>query len=110
MGDDTHICKDIETGVPSVPTLTPALSHPMGEGEPSLTQAGGGIQQPPEDAEGGRLPYLNRSGDLMIPLDTPPRYRWWQGGQDIDVTRAEVLARVAAERKESHGHDETNGV
>lgn len=31
-------------------------------------------------------PYLGPRGDLRIPLASSPIFRWWQGGQDPDVT------------------------
>jgi hypothetical protein len=70
-GENVYTLKGFRGGVPGVPERE-------------------GANQPPESAGEGWLPYFNQSGDLMIPLDTPPRYRWWQGGQDIDVTLAEV--------------------
>jgi len=37
-----------------------------------------------------RMPYFDRNGDVVIPYNCPPRYRWWQGGQTIAETRAEL--------------------
>ena len=44
------------------------------------------------------LPYLKPSGILVIQFDSDPRYHWWKRGLDIEVTRAEALARMDAER------------
>jgi len=33
-----------------------------------------------------------RDGALVIPLDTSPKYRWWQGGQPIVETLADLSA------------------
>jgi hypothetical protein len=62
------ICQQSETGVPTVPVLP-------GQGN---------VQ----------LPYLNASGDLVIPFNSPERYHWWkEGGQSIDTTKQEILQR-----------------
>ena len=73
MCDDTHICKDSENGVPSVPRFPTA----------------------------DRLPYLTPGGTLVIPFDSPERFHWWKGGQTIAETRVEVMRETA--RKEMHG-------
>jgi hypothetical protein len=36
------------------------------------------------------VPYLDKNGDRVIPSDCPKKYRWWQGGQTIAETRAEL--------------------
>lgn len=77
-------------------------------GVPGVPEREGANQPPEAAAEDGRLPYLNRSGDLMIPLDTPARYRWWQGGQDIDATLAETKARLGGQERRD-GDVETTG-
>jgi len=51
-----------------------------------------------------RLPFLTAGGDLSIPFDSPERYHWWRGGQSVEQTRAEVLARVAVEQAK-HGRE-----
>jgi hypothetical protein len=45
-----------------------------------------------------RQPFLTADGTLSIPFDSDPKYHWWKGGQSVEQTRAEVLARMAAER------------
>ena len=74
--DVTHMCKDRETGVPSVPS-------------------------------GTRLPYLDASGGLVIPFDSPERYHYWKPDgqrQRVKETLAEVRLRMAeAGGKENHG-------
>jgi hypothetical protein len=72
-----HIYKDSESRVPSV------LSSLKAEG-----------QLPPTCAI-ERLPFLTADGTLSIPFDSPCRYHWWKGGQSVEQTRAEVLARQA---------------
>src|SRR5262245_55253931 len=42
------------------------------------------------DANPEHLPYLDAHGELIIPMDCPKKYRWWQGGQSIELTIAEV--------------------
>lgn len=52
--------------------------------------------QPKVEAELGALqevlPYIDVKGSLIIPLDTPPKYRWWQNGQSIEETLKELGA------------------
>ena len=87
MVDSHEELKDSESAVlsvPPVPTLTPALSHPMGEGD-----------EVPPSAE--RLPYLTAAGDLVIPFDSPERYHWWKldgERQSVAATLAEVKERM----------------
>ena len=35
-------------------------------------------------------PYFNSEGDLMIPFDCDPKYRWWVDGQSIRETKEEI--------------------
>ena len=42
-------------------------------------------------------PFITPGGDLSIPFASDPKYHWWKGGQSVDKTRAEVLARMKAE-------------
>lgn len=36
-------------------------------------------------------PYLDEDGRLRIPIDTDPKYRWWEeGGQDVWDTMIEL--------------------
>lgn len=44
-------------------------------------------------------PYLNAQGDLLVPTTTMKRYRYWQGGQSIWATLAELHAPLATWRK-----------
>lgn len=80
-----HTCKDLETGVPDVP------SSPEGE-----------VILPPSCAE-QRLPFLTAGGTLSIPFDSPERYHWWKGGQSVKQTRAEVEAALAAAQAKQEG-------
>src|ERR1041384_63678 len=45
-----------------------------------------------------RLPFLTTDGTLSIPFDSDPKYHWWKGGQSVEQTRAEVVARMGAGR------------
>ena len=51
-----------------------------------------------ETASGGSLPlpYLTPGGTLVIPFASDPKYHWWKGGQNVECTRAEVLALMAS--------------
>ncbi len=37
-------------------------------------------------------PYIDMNGDLIIPLDCEPRFKWWAGGQSIYKTLLELGA------------------
>ncbi|SRR6266496_52571 len=39
------------------------------------------------------LPYLDATGELRIPFNCPKKYRWWQGGQTISETLAELTKK-----------------
>ena len=38
------------------------------------------------------LPHIDHSGTLIIPSDSPQKYRWWQKGQSIKDTLRELEA------------------
>jgi len=38
------------------------------------------------------LPFINHNKDLIIPLYTDQKYRWWQGGQSVFETLLELGA------------------
>ncbi|MBI3937163.1 MAG: hypothetical protein HY323_09315 [Betaproteobacteria bacterium] len=42
----------------------------------------------PENPEA--RPYLDAHGEVVIPLDTPWKFRWWAGGQSVQQTRKEL--------------------
>jgi hypothetical protein len=44
------------------------------------------------------LPYLDKNDNLVIPIDAPRKYRWWQGGQSIKETEAELRNKQKDER------------
>jgi len=69
-----HIYKDLEKGVPGVPSGSEAE-----------------VVSPPT-CGGERLPFLTADGTLSIPFDSPERYHWWKGGQSVKATRAELEA------------------
>ena len=37
------------------------------------------------------LPYLDAQGNLVLPMNTPKRFRWWAGGQSVEQTMKELL-------------------
>lgn len=41
------------------------------------------------------LPHIDSKGSLRIPFNCPKKYRWWDGGQSI----AETLAELRSERR-----------
>lgn len=38
----------------------------------------------------GLRPFIDSSGGLVIPSNSPARYHWWKGGQSVDETLREV--------------------
>lgn len=40
--------------------------------------------------ENAGLPYLTSSGDLVIPFNSPEKFHWWNGGQSVEATLAEL--------------------
>ena len=73
-----YMCKDLESGVPSVPSVP-------------------GVAEPPS-AAGEHLPYLTPGGTLVIPSDSPERYHWWKPPHDqrqrVATTWNEVKERM----------------
>ena len=47
----------------------------------------------PNSAVDTPMPFLTAGGDLSIPFASPARYHWWNGGQRVADTLAEVLAQ-----------------
>ena len=42
-------------------------------------------------------PFFTPGGDLSIPFGSDPKYHWWNGGQSVEQTRADVRSWMAAE-------------
>ena len=38
-------------------------------------------------------PYIKENGELIIPFDCEPKYRWWAGGQSVRATLLELNAQ-----------------
>ena len=53
------------------------------------------------------LPQLKK-GELIIPLNSPARFRWWQDGQSIEATLRELGA--SEETIKRYVWDKTGGV
>ena len=83
MGDSyvtpVYMCKDLESGVPSVPSVP-------------------GVAEPPS-AAGEHLPYLTPGGTLVIPSDSPERYHWWKPPHDQRLRVKQTLAEVKERMK-----------
>src|SRR5262245_42173797 len=47
------------------------------------------------DEDPNALPYMDDRGELIIPTDCPKKYRWWQGGQSVESTIAELRKKKA---------------
>jgi hypothetical protein len=52
-----------------------------------------------------RFPYIDATGTVIIPFDSPEKYHWWDGGQSVAETRAELLSKRSSE---SFPHPTTN--
>ena len=37
------------------------------------------------------LPFLDGQGALVLPINAPKRFRWWQGGQSVKQTMRDIL-------------------
>lgn len=92
-GDSLGKLKDLESGVPSVPRSLQTATDVGAEPPPATAPSG----EPPM-----RLPYLTPGGTLVIPFDSPERYRWWkpphEERQRVATTLNEVRAGLANKR------------
>jgi hypothetical protein len=43
-------------------------------------------------------PLIDGAGDLIIPLDAPEKYHYWQGGQSVEATLKELNAPIIRRR------------
>ncbi|NTU68949.1 MAG: hypothetical protein HGB02_08730 [Chlorobiaceae bacterium] len=51
-------------------------------------------------ADGWKLPYIAKGGELVIPLDCHPDYRWWQpGGKTLRETLQDLKAPWSVARQ-----------
>ena len=41
-------------------------------------------------------PYLDKAGELVIPVNAPARFKWWSGGQSVNETLKELYEERAA--------------
>ncbi len=41
-------------------------------------------------------PYLDKAGELVIPMNCPARFKWWAGGQSAADTLRELFEERAA--------------
>src|SRR6266481_5318361 len=44
-------------------------------------------------------PFIDGSGNLVIPSSAPDRYRWWAGGQSVQQTLIELNANEETMKK-----------
>jgi hypothetical protein len=86
-----YMCKDSDNGV--LPVLTPL---PPSINQTTTADLARTVARP-DGQTPMRLPFLTAGGTLAIPFDSDPMYHWWKGGQSVEQTRAEVLARMKAE-------------
>ena len=79
-----YTCKDLESGVPSVPRPSQAATDVAAE---------------PPPVAGERLPFLTADGTLRIPFDSPERYHWWKPPHDQRLRVKQILAEVKERMK-----------
>ena len=50
---------------------------------------------PPTGRDDGK-PWIARDGSLVVPMNAPPRYRWWAGGISLAAVIAETAGLACA--------------
>lgn len=65
----------------------------------------GNYELPPPEQQTAKpkRPFFTADGTLSIPFDSDPKYHWWNGGQSVEQTRADVRAWMAAEAVKANG-------
>ena len=79
-------------------------------GKPELSTKSEGTLPPehtPEVLVLTSRPYINDRGELIIPVNSDPRYHWWAGGQSIAKTLAELDAPPEVWRRYVGGYTDT---
>ncbi len=106
---DTTVTKDLSLGTVGTP-LNPytcgekninsykkligfGQSVPDVPSSPVQTESDTAVPSVPE-----QMPYLLPSGNLIIPFNCPPKYRWWAGGQSRAETIVEFKGRQVSSR------------
>lgn len=56
---------------------------------------GSGVLPVPSVPEQSPKPFIDSSGGLVIPSNSPARYHWWKGGQSVDETLRELRSSDA---------------
>ena len=77
------------------------VDRPKGIGEIGENGPKMEVRAAPPPPPRRRDPHLTPDGTLVIPFDSDPKYHYWAGGQRLKQTRAEVLAKLEAERQET---------
>lgn len=83
--------KEYEIAVPAVPNETEGDCHATPTKSIDETMNLDQTAWPP--------PYINKSGTLVIPFNSDPKYHWWNGGQSIRDTLRELGASDEIIRK-----------
>ena len=74
--------KEYEIAVPAVPNET--------EGDCHATPAKYIDETKNPDPTAWQPPYIDKSGTLVIPFNSDPKYRWWNRGQSVIQTLREL--------------------
>ena len=83
LGPHHHLCPECEQkkSCETDQICTKPLATPCGKHGDTLQWG---------DPDPKAMPRLDSHGGLIIPLNCPFKYRWWQGGQSIGETMAEL--------------------
>ena len=70
----------------------PSVGDRLGLAPKDVIEPAVGWEEKQVAADSGdeRLPYITQNGELVIPYNSPPKYRWWEGGQSIAESLAEL--------------------
>ncbi|SDD81491.1 hypothetical protein [Desulfuromonas thiophila] len=86
------LLKDFEAKTTEGPRLLPAGRELDLAEEKARALIAAGIAEPADLPR----PYLDRAGELVIPLNCPARFKWWAGGQSALDTLRELFEERAA--------------
>jgi hypothetical protein len=94
---DQHLIDFSRTTRTPQPLVTRGANE-GGKPEGQLMEYAAGVRSVRENEP--TVPHLLADGTLVIPFGSPRRFHWWDGGQSISETRAEILTET--DQKERH--------
>ncbi len=45
------------------------------------------------------IPYIDNSGNIIVPFNADPKYHYWNGGQHLSKSMQEIKAPAEVSRK-----------